>query len=42
MEIGSLVGLGSVGKAIGTVSGAIVGVTVNIVNEFVDFLGGIF
>lgn len=40
--IGSLVGLGPVGRVIGTVGGAIVGVTVNIVNEFVDFLGGIF
>ena len=40
--IGSLVGLGSVGRVIGTVGGAIVGVGANIISGVVDFLGGIF
>ena len=40
--IGSLVGLGSVGKVIGTVGGAIVGVGANIISGVVDFFGGIF
>ena len=40
--IGSLVGLGSVGRVIGTVGGAIVGVGENIISGVVDFFGGIF
>ena len=40
--IGSLVGLGPVGRVIGTVGGAIVGVGANIINGVVDFFGGIF
>ena len=40
--IGSLVGLGSVGRVIGTVGGAIVGVGANIISGVVDFFGGIF
>ena len=42
MEIGSLVGLGSVGRVIGTVGGAIVGVGANIISGVVDFFEGIF
>ena len=40
--IGSLVGLGPVGRVIGTVGGAIVGVGANIISGVVDFFGGIF
>ena len=40
--IGSLVGLGPIGRVIGTVGGAIVGVGVNIISGIVDFFGGIF
>jgi len=40
--IGSLVRLGSVGRVIGTVGGAIVGVGANIISGVFDFLGGIF
>ena len=40
--IGSLVGLGSVGRVIGTVGGAIVGVGANIISGVVDFFRGIF
>lgn len=40
--IGSLVGLGSVGRVIGTVGGAIVGVGANIISGVFDFLGEIF
>ena len=40
--IGSLVGLGSVGRVIGTVGGAIVGVGANIISGVVDFFEGIF
>ena len=35
-------GLGSVGRIIGTVGGAIVGVGANIISGVVDFFGGIF
>lgn len=40
--IGDIVGLGTVGRVIGTVGGAIFGVGVNIINGFVDFFEGIF
>lgn len=40
--IGSLVGLGPIGRVIGTVGGAIVGVGANIISGVVDFFGGIF
>ena len=40
--IGDIVGLGTVGRVIGTVGGAIFGVGVNIISGFVDFFEGIF
>ena len=36
------IGLGSVGRVIGTVGGAIVGVGANIISGVIDFFGGIF
>jgi GTP-binding protein HSR1-related protein len=40
--LGSLVGLGQVGRIIGAVGGVVVGVGANIIGGFVDFFSGIF
>ena len=40
--LGSLVGLGQVGRIIGAVGGVVVGVEANIIGGFVDFFSGIF